>query len=446
MKIKSKKTLICSIMAVIGIFLFAGNVEAKTTLDFECVNNDNTNEKTTFSDYDGSEFIESFMLPNYCFTGTGCSLNFDRSDLGAIGKINFGSGEEYFYLSKGVGVRIYEQGGPHAVDQTTYDSKYNTLEITSSFNEMGKAVIWMGSTDEESRWLTFYSESYLGLDLSNHDKIPFPEMFLTQGMNFTTDNSRELKLFYGMRNLEFEIENGKIVSDVKIKSGDNSVRVAKTGTNYTIGSNNLSVNNKYRFSFNNLYKPTSTVLLEITYLKDYHTFDTALAVNNQTLVNTEKVDKTLTFTKSAFNNDFLEFINQFKVRYIAKAEFYYCISIPVGSTSCTKGDFDPYLQLVYYKNNKVIGTQQVRVHDFAILDDQNPSSSVKMDDLITLDVAKNYQIPITVEVANNENVAVRDADKIAYYLTDGMIEASSETMPKLSFGIGAGLQIEKRVD
>lgn len=446
MKKITKKLFTYFIMSIVGSLLFVGNVYAKTTLHFTCIDNDNVSLTQSFVDFDEGEEITEFMLPNYCFTGTGCTLEFNRDDLTAIGKVDFGSGSEYFYLNQGTGVKLYESGGPHAVDAATYASKYNLVEIGPSFTDKGKAVIWMGNSEEENRWLTFYNENYLGFNITNHDTMPFPEMFLTQGMNFTKTENKEIQLFYGMKNLELEIEQGKIVTDLKVKSGDN-VSISKIGEDYTVGSNNLVVNNKYKFTFENLYKPTNEVMLEMTYFKNYHTFNTALAIESDTLAETEKVDKKVTFTRSAFNNDYLEFRNEFKVRYLAKAEFYYCDSILENATTCTKNDFNPYLQLIYYKDNVVVGTEQVRVHDFKLLEDRfdqsNPENGKTMDDLTSLNVNRNYQIPITIDVANNKNAAVRDADKIAYYLTDGKIEATSDTMPSLSFGIGAGLQIER---
>ncbi len=443
---KLKKIFICSILTIVGGFILSEDVYARTTLNFTCINKDNISETTSYSDLVGGEIKGDFLLPDYCFTGTGCTLDFNKSDLSSIGKIDFGSGQEYFFINQGTGLSLYAEGGPSPATPEIYAAKYNLVEISPDFNKRGKAVLWMGKNDDESRWLTFYSKDYLGFGIfSSNNTMPFPEMFLTQGMAFTTDDSIELQLFYGMKKLELEIEEGKIVSDMKIKSGDSDVTLEKIGDEGHIGSN-LTVNTNYAFNFTNLYKPKNEIVLELTYIKDYHTFDSALAVSNQTEVETTTVTKTLTFTRSAFNNDFLEFMDDFEVQYLARAEFNYCDTINAGDTTCTKGNFNPYLQLVYYKDGKVIGTQQVRVHDFDILDPFDPDNSQNMDDLTTLNVDRNYIIPITVKVKDNANEAVRNADKIAYYLTDGKIEASSETMPRLSFGIGAGLQIEKRVD
>lgn len=444
MKKKDLKKLLLYSTIVGGLF-FTNNLYARTALSFTCIDKDSS-ATTNFVDKVNGEDVNEFILPSYCFTGNGCTLNFDSNTLkNTIGKINFGSGEEYFFPKQGTGISLYALGGPSPVDEETYNLKYNLVEIAPSFENLGKAVLWMGKEENERRWLTFYSENYLGFAINNPEETPFPEMFLTQGMGFTGFENKKLQLFYGMKNLDFGIEQGKIVSNLKIKSGDSDVTLTKIGESQTIGSN-ITMNNEYRFSFKNLYKPTNEVVLEITYLKDYHTFESALSVSNQTEVDTVTVEKNLTFVRSAFNNDFIEFMDDFNVQYLAKAENYYCSSVIVGDDTCTKTDFNPYLQLIYYKNDKVIGTEQVRVHDFAILDPFDPENSVSMDDLEELNINRDYIIPITVHVANNANAKVREADKIAYYLTDGKIEASSETMPSLSFGIGAGLQIEKRAN
>lgn len=125
----------------LGIFIT--NVSALTMLPATVTSNDNEKKENI-------ELIDGVItLPTFCMEGTGCTITVDDNTLKTIGKYNFGSGTEYFYIKSGKGATIYEAGGPNPATQEVYETSFNKIVITpTDFISSGSIIIGIGSGDE----------------------------------------------------------------------------------------------------------------------------------------------------------------------------------------------------------------------------------------------------------------------------------------------------------
>lgn len=90
------------------------------------------------------------IMPEYCSTGKGCTIIANPDVLKSIGKYNFGSGQEYFYIKKETGVKLYKEKGPNPSTKEEYEENYNKMVISAKeFLTSKEVTIAMGSLEEE---------------------------------------------------------------------------------------------------------------------------------------------------------------------------------------------------------------------------------------------------------------------------------------------------------
>ena len=100
-----------------------------------------------------------------------------------------------------------------------------------------------------------------------------------------------------------------------------------------------------------------------------------------------------------------------------------------NNKSHDESNFDAYLQVILYKDNMVVGFKQIQIDDKELVDGLEENESFAKE---TFD-----EDPIVI--FNNEIAGV---DKVSVFLTNGPISASSNTLPSIEYGVGAGVTVE----
>lgn len=150
---------------ILGIILLIPNsVSALTKVPFTISDND-----SKASDVNVDLLEGEYILPKFCSTGSGCIIKYDADLLKSIGKFNFGSGEEYFYIFAGKGATIFEEAGPNPATEADYKKYFNMIIIDpTECNET--LVVQMGSGDE-AREYKFIPASTISSKNDNNDEI-----------------------------------------------------------------------------------------------------------------------------------------------------------------------------------------------------------------------------------------------------------------------------------
>lgn len=165
----------------LGMFIMDAN--ALTTLTATVTSNDD-NSSETISLNEGN-----VTLPLFCSKGTGCTITVDSETLKSIGKYNFGSGQEYFYIKNGEGATIYEEAGPNPATEEVYKTSFNKIVINpTNFTSGSSITISLGNGDE-ARDIKFIPTIEETPDITpNPTTDPTPE---TNPINETDTSSKD---------------------------------------------------------------------------------------------------------------------------------------------------------------------------------------------------------------------------------------------------------------
>lgn len=129
------------LIVLLCLTLYMKNAQALNGVPAMIINDNIEIEAIEFKDGE-------YVLPEICST-SGCTIIVDEHSLKAIGKYQFESREEYFYVSEGNGATIYEEDGDNSTKSQEYEENFNKIIIDPiKFKESGFITVKMGSGEE----------------------------------------------------------------------------------------------------------------------------------------------------------------------------------------------------------------------------------------------------------------------------------------------------------
>lgn len=178
-----KKYFFTILLGVILILPFGA--EALTSLPITI--SDNAKKLSSIN----NEVIEGeYVLPEFCSNDDGCTITFDAGILKQIGKYDFSSGQEYFFIFEGTGVTIYEESGPNQVTAEVYAENFNKIVFNpATFTD--KIVIQTGSGDE-ARMIIFIPTI---TDIPSEDTEPLLSDDINDTSNINLSRLKDYSVF-----------------------------------------------------------------------------------------------------------------------------------------------------------------------------------------------------------------------------------------------------------
>lgn len=90
--------------------------------------------------------------------------------------------------------------------------------------------------------------------------------------------------------------------------------------------------------------------------------------------------------------------------------------------------FDAYLQVILYKDNTVVGYKQIKI------DDEDIINGLSNDGAASIETFDNNHIVVY-------DGKIQGVNGVSVFLTNGPIKGSSDTLPSIEYGIGAGVKL-----
>lgn len=135
------------------------------------------------------------------------------------------------------------------------------------------------------------------------------------------------------------------------------------------------------------------------------------------------VKRSINITRTAIELSYYPEDNQIKAGYVMHKAYLY------NNEEHNSEIFDAYLQVIFYKNDIVVGYKQVQI------DDEEMINSIPNDDC----GAFESFAPNGIVLFDDE---IDGVTKASVFLTNGPIDFNSDKLPSVEFGIGAGVMID----
>jgi hypothetical protein len=134
------------------------------------------------------------------------------------------------------------------------------------------------------------------------------------------------------------------------------------------------------------------------------------------------ITKTINIIRTAIELTYFEETNTVKAGYVAHKAYLY------NNQPHNNEIFDAYLQVMLYRDNKVVEYKQIQIDDEDFINNLEEDSG-----------AMESFSDKGIEIFKGE---IEGVNKISVFLTNGPIDFNSDVLPSIEFGIGSGVILE----
>ncbi|MFA5602261.1 MAG: hypothetical protein WDA21_00800 [Bacilli bacterium] len=265
------------------------------------------------------------------------------------------------------------------------------LNIDEGFDNVGKAGIHLGNNNIN------LTTDLISQSLINVEAIAPMKMDYSYGLStidetiVTNRTSGDVSIFFGNTEVTLKVTGPNVVGITNL-----------TGAEYTLDEEDGSVS----FPLPPLSKETTTSVTLTIELSD-----------------TSTVTRQINIIRTAIELSFYGENRRINAGYVMHKAYLY------NNQSHNDEIFDAYLQVILYRNNKVVGYRQVQIDDEEYINNLEEDESGSIESV--------GPEPIVVYEGGIEGV-----NKVSVFLTNGPIDYNSNTLPSIEFGLGAGVVYE----
>lgn len=283
-----------------------------------------------------------------------------------------------------------------------------TITLTSAFKDAVKVKF-------SDRVLTFVSPSYVGFDIvSSTEFANYANTYETE-TPFVKD--KNLTIFYGTDEIYFKLlkdkdgtELGKGIKNITTSTNGYEITAVTASEQSTKGEYALTTDYKSNTAKRMYFHPVNKLRLVVTYNDD---------TTGEIFINLNK--KALKVTSDTTNK-------QVTATYYGISNHGFCSAF--ASNQCTLNTkFDPYLNVLYYKDNAILGMKTFKVKDGT----SDPASL----NFATMDTGVAFNYTTTI-LKNTDEYA--EADKVGIFISESKL--NSDAIPVLDYGIEEGYEAE----
>ncbi len=280
-----------------------------------------------------------------------------------------------------------------------------TVALTDNFKKYGAVKVQLAD-----RELVFTTSTFLGFDtvIGNSTREGEYSSFLSDNspLILTNQSSALLQTYYGVNNIGLKLLSGQTITNITSKTDGVTISCPA----YTAQSVcNLTVNVDNNTALYQYYKPLTEVKLEIT------------------LGSGTKVTKTINLEKIAVEVTTDKTKKESYATYYGLASHGFCTE--ATSSGCTvNSKFTPYLNVMYYKDGKIIGMNTFKATDGTV----SPTGTT-IGTSLTLGKSFNYKTTII-----KDGDAYADATSVGIFITETALNSSK--LPVLDYGTEKGYE------